>query len=83
MAKARRVEPAVESHVVLKLTLEEATTLRLILGAVGGSPTVSRRKHADRIAYALDSAGFTDGRFTRNGGSGGLAFGDAPYPIED
>ena len=43
--------------VVLALSQSEATTLRMILAYVGGSPEHSRRGDADSITRALSDAG--------------------------
>lgn len=54
MAKAKRLTPKAPKHIVrLDLTVKEAETLRSILHSVGGQPTKSRRKYADRIESAL------------------------------
>lgn len=43
--------------ITLVLTPDEALTLGLVLSAVGGSPTKSRREHADNVHRALRGAG--------------------------
>lgn len=43
--------------VILELTNEEAQFLRDLMCHVGGTPSGSRRKHADVIGKALDLAG--------------------------
>lgn len=43
--------------VVLELTQDEAQFVVDLLGAVGGSPTGSRRRHADAVDAALRKAG--------------------------
>jgi hypothetical protein len=47
-----------QTVVTLELSGEEALTLGLILGKVGGSPTQSRRKYVDSVYNALHKAGF-------------------------
>lgn len=47
------------AYVALELTLEEAQTLREVLGSVGGSPSQSGRGFADSIYDALVEAGFS------------------------
>lgn len=54
--KLMEVEQEV-GHVQLTLSLEEARTLEIILGRIGGCPSHSRRHHADDILYALRDVG--------------------------
>ena len=35
------------------IVIEEATTLRAVCFRIGGSPTISRRRHTDAIGTAL------------------------------
>jgi hypothetical protein len=50
--------PAPEPDVVvLTMTLEEAETLKAVVGAILGSPTASRRKHMDLVYHRLCRAG--------------------------
>jgi hypothetical protein len=67
--------------VSLTLDVETAKTLKVILGRVGGSPTDSRRRHADAISDALEGAGITyrstaAEREQQNGS--GISFVDVP-----
>jgi hypothetical protein len=43
----------------LYLTKEEAETVAVVLGRIGGSPIVTPRKHADAVLDALRGAGVT------------------------
>ena len=47
-----------ETIVTLRVSEAEAKALAAILGAVGGDPVNSSRKHADSVARALREAGF-------------------------
>lgn len=50
--------PIEKKRVILELSINEAETLALILGRVGGAPgTGSRRGHCDAIDRALRDAG--------------------------
>lgn len=51
MAKAKAVTNI--THVELSLSLQEAQTLLDICYRIGGSPVVSRRRHAESIMKAL------------------------------
>lgn len=78
MAKAKLKEQT-KAHVVLRLTLAEATTLRQVANRVSGSPGRSRRAHMDRIADALDAAVVLDedGKIGRpSGAEAGIYFRD-------
>jgi len=57
MAKAEKLP----SSYTLNLTLNqaEAETLWIILGKIAGTPSTSRRRFAEAIRNALDSAGVT------------------------
>lgn len=48
--------PAIKS-VTLELSKDEAETLRLILGKIGGCPDTTRRGHTGAISEALEAAG--------------------------
>lgn len=48
-----------QDGVELTLTAKEAQTLADILDFIGGSSTLSRRKYADAIKVALESAGYS------------------------
>lgn len=50
-------EVAVNNGANLTLSKDEAETLLVVLGKVGGDPWESRRKHASAILEALRSAG--------------------------
>jgi len=45
--------------VVLEVTIEEAQFLADVFAVIGGSPTTSRRKHADAVSGALSRLGIT------------------------
>jgi hypothetical protein len=52
-------QPAVfEETIFLELSKDEAQFLIDVLGAVGGSPLSSRRKHSKDIIQSLSNAGF-------------------------
>lgn len=60
------VEPVRDAY-VLRLTEDQAKTLRVILGRIGGTfgsgypgQTVTARKYADEVYYALADAGVPD-----------------------
>ena len=61
MACAGRIEQSayvkVEDGIQLNLTMEEAEFIKSVLRHVGGSPTLSLRKHSDNILRTLHSAG--------------------------
>jgi hypothetical protein len=58
MAKAEKREEVVTTTTYhLELTVEEAEFLHAMMGCVGGSPSKSKRGHADQIAVALNVAG--------------------------
>jgi hypothetical protein len=46
-----------EKRCTLNISMDEAETLMAILESVGGSSTISRRKHADSMEKALEKAG--------------------------
>lgn len=48
----------VRPNVILELTSKEAEALALILSAVGGSPTGSKRRYSESIMHALSEIGY-------------------------
>lgn len=57
MAFATALKKTVSDGVNLTLSQDEAETLRLILGHVGGSTHDTPRKHTDAVMEALKAAG--------------------------
>jgi hypothetical protein len=86
VAEAEKKTKVVRTEFVeVKLSVDEANTLRAVLSMVAGSPTNSPRKHVDSVSDALKNAGI-DGGIERRligrpiGSRSGLEFG--PYPGE-
>lgn len=56
--EVRLVNKAVRAGVTLELDDQEARFLSFILGRIGGSPTDSARKYAERISNVLTRVGY-------------------------
>lgn len=57
MAQAIATKKTVTESVTLNLTPEEAQAIRTLAGSATGDSINGRRKHADSVWNALDSAG--------------------------
>lgn len=49
--------PIKDAEIVLKLTPEEAATLRIVFGSIGGDPAYSLRKHTNSVDASLSEVG--------------------------
>jgi hypothetical protein len=57
VTEVRVISEARPERIVLELSSDEARALRDVLSFVGGSPTLSRRRHTKAVGEALDKIG--------------------------